>query len=90
MNNIKNFDPNLLSIDKILFKSNNAVIYDINYITMKSLGDEDSLYLNFNNVDVYIEESNENKCLIFTSTGKSKEVLENYTEFWDKIKIKLR
>ena len=79
MNNIKNFDPNLLSIDKILFKSNNAVIYDINYITMKSLGDEDSLYLIFNNVDVYIEESNENKCLIFTSTGKNKEVLENYT-----------
>ena len=57
---------------------------------MKSLGDEDSLYLIFNNVDVYIEESNENKCLILTSTGKNKEVLENYTEFWDKIKIKLR
>ena len=58
--NIKNLHPSFLTIDKTSFKSNDAVIYDINYITMKSLGDENSLYLSFNNVDAYIEESNEN------------------------------
>ena len=35
MINIKNFDPNLWSIDKISFKSTDAVIYYIEYITMK-------------------------------------------------------
>ena len=29
MNNIKNFDPNLLNIDKISFKNIDAVIYNI-------------------------------------------------------------
>ena len=40
----------------------------------------------FNNVDVYIEETNENKYLIFASTNKNKEVLGNYAELWDEIK----
>ena len=63
---------------------------------MKSLDNENidsanSLYLIFNNVDGYIEcnsteESNENKYLIFASTGKNKEVLKKYTELWDEIK----
>ena len=56
---------------------------------MQSLDNANSLYLIFNNVDVYIEEyneNNENKYLIFVSTGKNKEVLENYTELWDEIK----
>ena len=47
---------------------------------MKSLDNENSLYLIFNNVDGYIEcnsteESNENKYLIFASTDKNKEAL---------------
>ena len=52
---------------------------------MKSLDNANSLGLIFNNVDVYIEENNENKCLIFASTDKNKKVLENYTELWDQI-----
>ena len=52
MINIKNFDPNLLSIDQISFKSSDFVIYYIEYI--KSLGGENSLYLVFNNVDAYL------------------------------------
>ena len=44
------------------------------------------LYLIFNNVDGYIEESNEDKYLVFASTAKNKEVLEKYTELWDEIK----
>ena len=85
MINIKNFDINLLNIDKISFKSNDAVIYNIRYITMKSLDhvnidSKNSLYLIFDNVDGYIKEKNGNKYLIFASTDKNKEVLKKYTE----------
>ena len=41
MINIKNFDPNLLNIEKISFKSSDTVIYNIRYRI-------------FNNVDGYI------------------------------------
>ena len=54
MIDIKNFDPSLLSIDQISFESTDSVIYDIEYITMKSLDNENSPYLIFNNVDAYI------------------------------------
>ena len=89
--NIKNFDPNLLSIDKISFKSTGVVIYKIKYITMKSfdhvnIDSEDLLYLIFSNVNAYIEESNEDKNLIFASTNKSKKVFKKYTELCDEIK----
>ena len=60
MINIKSFDPNLLDIDKILSKSTNNVIYNIRYITMKSINDK-NLRLIFNNVDGYIKERNGNK-----------------------------
>ena len=85
MINIKKFDPKLLYIDKMSFKSTDVVIYHIEYITMKSLDNENSLYPFFNNVDGYIEcnsteKSNKNKCLIFASTDKNKEVLKTYTE----------
>ena len=94
MINIKNFDPNLLGIDKISFKSIDAVTYHIKYIIMKSLDHvnidcENSLYLLFNNVDGYIiEKNNEDKYLIFASADKNKEILEKYTKLWDEIKLK--
>ena len=53
---------------------------------MKRLDNENSLYLIFNNVDAYIKENNEDKYLIFASTEKNKETLENYTEHWDENK----
>ena len=37
MFNIKNFDPNLLRIDKISFKSTDTIIYNIRYIAMRSI-----------------------------------------------------
>ena len=37
MFNIKDFDPNLLRIDKISFKSTDTIIYNIRYITMRSI-----------------------------------------------------
>ena len=81
MINIKNFYPSLLSMDKISSKSIDDVIYDIEYITMKSLDNENSLYLIFNTVDGYIEcnstqKRNKDKYLIFASTDKNKEVLK--------------
>ena len=47
---------------------------------------ENSLYLIFNNVDGYLEESNGDKYLGFASTDKNKEVLKKYTEIWNEIK----
>ena len=51
MTNIKNFDPNLFSVDQISFKSADSVIYDIEYIPMKNLDNENSLYLVFNKLN---------------------------------------
>ena len=57
--NIKSFDPNLLSINKISSKTTDTVIYSIKYITMKSfdnenIDSENSLCIIVNNVDGYI------------------------------------
>ena len=94
--NIKDFNPDLLSIDKISFKSTDDVINHIEYLTIKSLDNKNidsanSLYLIFNNVDGYIEcnsteKSNEDKYLILVSTEKNKAVLQKHTDLWDEIK----
>ena len=88
MINIKDFDPNLLSIDKISFKSTDPVIYSIKYITMKSndyqnFNRENHSYIIFNNVDGYIEEGNGDKYLILASTNRNKKVFKKYTELWE-------
>ena len=49
---------------------------------------DNSLYLIFNNVDGYIEESNGDKYLVFASTGKNKEALKNTQNFAVKLKTK--
>ena len=90
MISVKKFYPSFLNISKISFKSIDAVIYSIRYITMKSLDhvnndSANSIYLVFNNVDEYIEESNGNKYLIFASTDKNKEIWKKYTELWNEI-----
>ena len=82
MINIKDFDPNLLKIDKKSYK--NIDIYYIGYITMKDsdyvkIKSVNPLYLIINEVDGYIKEKNGNKYLIFNSAelrsaDKSKEV----------------
>ena len=87
MTNISDFDVSLLNIDQIAFKSNDSIIYDIKYI--KNLNSPNSLYLVFNGLDTYIEESGENKYLIFASTNKNEIVLGDYTEIWDEIKEKI-
>ena len=56
---------------------------DLDYINIHSVN---PLYLTFDKVDGYIEESNGNKYLIFASTNKNKEVLTKYTKLWNKTK----
>ena len=73
MINNKRFESSLLGIDKISFKSIDAVTYHIKCITMKSLDHgiiecENSLLSFVNNVDGYVEKENEDKYLIFAST----------------------
>ena len=59
MTNIGDFDLSLLNIEQIAFKSNDFIIYEIKYI--KNLNSSNSLYLVFNNLDAYIEKTNDNK-----------------------------
>ena len=76
MINIKNLDPKLLNIGKILFESIDAVAYHIKYIAMKSL-DHVNIDCKNSHVDGYIiEQNNEDKYLVFTSEVKNKEVIE--------------
>ena len=59
MINIKNFDTNLLNVDKISYKNTDAFVYSIKYIMMESIDNEkidskNPLCLIFNDVDGYI------------------------------------
>ena len=90
MINLKNFDSNLLKIDKKHYKGIN--IYYIGYITIKKIDDCENiysvnpLYLIIGKVDGHIEENNGNKYLVFGSTDENKEVLKKYAELLDGIK----
>ena len=86
---IKNFDSNLLKIDKKLYKK--IGIYYIGYITMKDsdygkINSVNPLYLIVGEADGYIKEKNGNKYLNFASTNKNKEVLKKYTELCNGVK----
>ena len=89
MINIKDFDSNLLKIDKKAYK--NIDIYYVGYVTMMdskygNIHSVNHLYLIIGKVDGSIEEKNGNKYLIFASTEKNKDVLEKYAELWNRIK----
>ena len=91
--NIKDFDSNLIKIDKKTYKNIN--IYYIGYITIRDsnyvkINSVNSLYLIIDEADGCIEESNGNKYLDFASTDKNKEILKEYTELWDKIKCLIK
>ena len=76
---LKDFEPNLLKIDKKHYKGIN--IYYTRYITIKKIDDCESiyslntLYLRINHASGYIEEKNGNKYLIFESVDENKEAL---------------
>ena len=94
MINIKDFDPNSLSINQITFEKNvDCIIYEIEYF--KNFDSASSLYFIFNNVDAYIEynlneDNSETKYLVFPFADKNREALENYTELWDEIKDQIK
>ena len=91
--NIKNFESNLLKIDKKHYKG--IDIYYIGYITIKKIGDCENihsvnpLYLLINQASGYIEEKNGNKYLIFyCSANESKGLLKNMQMFGMELKTK--
>ena len=92
MINLKNFESNLLKIDKKHYKGIN--IYYIGYITILKIDECETifcvnpLYLRINHASGYIEEKNGNKYLIFDSADENKEVLKNTQMFGMKLKTK--
>ena len=90
MINLKNFEPNLLKIDRKSYK--NIGIYNIGYITIKKIDDCEIIYsvnplhMLVNHASGYIEEKNGNKYLIFDSTDENKELLKKYNDVWNGIK----
>ena len=93
MINLKNFEPNLLRIDKKSYK-NIGIYYNIGYITVKKIDDYESvysvnpLYLYVNHANVCIETKNGNKYLIFDSIDENKDLLKNTMMFGMESKTK--
>ena len=92
--NVKNFEPNLLKIDR---KSNkNIGIYNIGYIIIKKIDGCENIYsvnplhLLVNHKNGYIEEKIGNKYLIFDSTDKNNELLKKCKDVWSGIKNKIK
>ena len=76
MINLKNFESNLLQIDRKPYK--NIAIYNIGYIAIKKIDNYEIIYsvnplhLQVNHANGYIEEKNENKYLSLTLQMKTK------------------
>ena len=91
--NIKNFDPNLLKIDKKSYK--NIGIHNIGYIAIKKVDDCENiysvnlLYLLINHSNGYIEKECPNKYLVFDSTDENEELLKKHNDVWSGIKNKI-
>ena len=95
MINLKNFDSNLLKIDKKHQKEIN--IYYIGYIKIKKIYDFEnihsvnSLHLLANHESGYIEEKNGKKHLIFDdSVNENKRLLKKYADVWNGIKNEIK
>ena len=94
MINFKDFESNLLKIDKKHYKGIN--IYYIGYITIKKTDDCESTYrvnplhLLVNHANGHIEEKNGHKYLVFYSTVGNKELLKKYTDVWNGIKNEIQ
>ena len=94
MINIKNFDSNLLKIDKKSYKD--ICIYNIGYITINKIDDCENiysinpLYLIIDHASGYIEEKEINKYLVFDSTDENKELLKKYNDVFNGIRNKIK
>ena len=78
MVNIKDIDLSAIGVNKISITN-----YEIEYYG--NLSYDSPLYLIFNDADAYFLSINKGKYLIFASTDKNKDFLENYKELWDTI-----
>ena len=95
MINLKNFDTNLLKIDKKHSKGIN--LYYIGYSTIKKIDDCENIYsinplhLLINHASGYIEERNINKYLIFdNSVNENKALLKKYAYAWNEFKNEIK
>ena len=95
MINLKNFESNLLNVDKKHYKS--IDIYYIGYMRIKKIDDceniysVDPLHLLVNHASRYIEEQNGNKYLIFDDfVNGNKELLKKKENIWDGIKSEIK
>ena len=90
MINIKDFDPDLLKIDKKSHK--NIDTYYIGYNAVKDcyyvkINSVNPLCLIISQADGYIKvKKNGSKYLVFDSVNENNEVLKKYNELWDEIK----
>ena len=78
--NIKYFDTNNIKTDEKSYK--NILIYYMGYVTIKDSkyvknNSVNLLYLNFNKVNGYFEEINENKYLTLVPTKESNGIIRN-------------
>ena len=91
---LKNFESNLLKIDKNLYKD--IGIYNIGYITIKRIDDRENisilnpLYLRITHAGRYTEGKNRYKYLIFDSIDESKELLKKYSDVFHGINDKIK
>ena len=91
MVNIKDFDSNLLKIDKKSFK--NIAIYSIGYITEKDkykINSINPLYLLVHEIDGFIEEKEGSKYLNITLTYSNGKALKKYAEICSGIKGQIK
>ena len=94
MINIKEFDSNLLRIDKKSYKD--IDISHVDTLQLKKNDDYENIYsvnpfyLMIGKADGYIKEKNESKYLVFDPTDENREVLEKYTELGDGIKNEIK
>ena len=84
MSNIKNFNPNLLSKEKLSYNIKHFIMEIINNQNFDS---ENPICVIFNDLDgCIIEKSNENKYLVYALTKNNKKILGIYRKFWNEIK----
>ena len=95
MINLKNFDSNLLKIDKKHYKGINIAY--IGYITIKNISVFENIYsvnplhVLVNHASGYREVKNWNKYLIFNDfVNEKKPLLKKYADVWDGIKNKTK
>ena len=84
--NLKDFDPNLLKLDKK--SSMDISIYYISYVTKKPEYNIDSvnpLYLLISELDGFIKENNGSKYLNIALTDSNNDVLIKYATVWSGI-----